>query len=566
MQICKEHERVCPNAWCVDSRLFCDGNNDCEDGFDELGCQINGAVKPANSTCDEDDFPCTSDATICYTIGMKCDGKTDCPMGEDEKNCPPCPNHMFECPNEKCIFMRWVCDGINDCDDNADELDCNVQKEQRINQSCTPDQFRCKDGTCLELTKVCDDKKDCRDGDDEDGKCSMACKEDPKICSGNCKATPKGAVCSCNQGFELINGKDCEDIDECQTMNPCSQMCTNTIGSFRCSCFDGYILGSDRTTCKALGGPKVFLFALHDQIRKFMEFPKSINLIDTENLPIADIDVNINQKKIIFTLIGDDELVEMDMETNATKVSFEGAALATKIAHDWISGNTYMVHHADDLKVQINVCNMETKKCALIHRLNYHEDVPAIRVDPINKLIFYVQLTSSSILSPTSKIIKVRLDGSDPQVIANGTRITSLAIDIDQQRVYFTETLTQSLQSIDYSGGNNKFMIAQSRMMKRPIAMALFENHAFVLKQASQKISRCKLYGNMECQEIDIMANNVRQIVIGHKSVQKMSANNCESHRCEIICIPADIGFKCLAKNGSAIEPLPLLRQMVSLN
>jgi hypothetical protein len=570
MQVCKANERACPNAWCVDSKLFCDGNEDCEDGFDELACPTNGGSKSLNSTCDEDDFACSSNPIECYTIGMKCDGKNDCPMGEDEKDCPPCPAHKFECPNEKCIFMRWVCDGVNDCGDNADELDCNNRKDLRIDQLCTKDQFKCKDGSCLELSNVCDRKKDCLDGDDEDGgengKCSTACKGDPKPCEGNCKETPKGAVCSCDEGFQLINGKNCEDIDECQTMNPCSQKCTNTNGSFRCSCFDRFILGTDRTTCKALGGPKTFLFSLHDQIRKFTEFPKSINLVDTEALPIADIDVNVNKKKIIYTLKGDDELIEMDLESDATKVSFDGAALATKIAHDWITGNTYMVHHADDLKVKINVCSMETKSCAPIRSLDYHEEVTAIRVDPISKQLFYAQLTSSSILSPVSKIIKLRLDGSDPRVIANGTTIKALAIDGDQQLVYFTETMTQSLQSIDYSGDNKKFMVTQSRMIKRPIAMALFENYAYVLKQANQMISRCKLYGDMECNEFDIMANNARQIVIGHQSVQKMGVNNCENHRCEAICIPADVGYKCLSKNGTVVEPVPMQISRVSMH
>jgi hypothetical protein len=126
------------------------------------------------------------------------------------------------------------------------------------------------------------------------------------------------------------------------------------------------MFSSDRTISKALGGPKMLFFALYDQMRKFTEFPKSINLIDTVNLPIADIDINLNGKKIVYTLEDDNELMKMDIKSNASKVSFDGVSLASKIAHEWITGNTYTVHHADGSKVKINVCKMETRRCVLI--------------------------------------------------------------------------------------------------------------------------------------------------------------------------------------------------------
>ena len=57
-------------------------------------------------------------------------------------------------------------------------------------------------------------------------------------------SSPEGvAVCQCNKGF-TGDGKQCEDVDECQeTQQPCGDqdtaICTNTIGSFVCSCKPG---------------------------------------------------------------------------------------------------------------------------------------------------------------------------------------------------------------------------------------------------------------------------------------------------------------------------------------
>ena len=39
------------------------------------------------------------------------------------------------------------------------------------------------------------------------------------------------------------------DIDECTVGRPCDQICTNDIGSFQCSCNDGYKLQSDGVNC-----------------------------------------------------------------------------------------------------------------------------------------------------------------------------------------------------------------------------------------------------------------------------------------------------------------------------
>ena len=40
------------------------------------------------------------------------------------------------------------------------------------------------------------------------------------------------------------------DVNECDRGNGgCDQNCTNTIGDFFCSCFDGYYLNNDNITC-----------------------------------------------------------------------------------------------------------------------------------------------------------------------------------------------------------------------------------------------------------------------------------------------------------------------------
>ncbi len=42
----------------------------------------------------------------------------------------------------------------------------------------------------------------------------------------------------------------CADIDECSTtINNCQQVCTNTEGSYSCSCSEGFTLATDGRNC-----------------------------------------------------------------------------------------------------------------------------------------------------------------------------------------------------------------------------------------------------------------------------------------------------------------------------
>ncbi|XP_013416830.1 fibrillin-1 [Lingula anatina] len=61
-----------------------------------------------------------------------------------------------------------------------------------------------------------------------------------------------GYQCICNIGTKMIpvNGTDCINFDECSVANGgCHQKCTDTDGSYYCSCVPGFRLGPDMHTC-----------------------------------------------------------------------------------------------------------------------------------------------------------------------------------------------------------------------------------------------------------------------------------------------------------------------------
>ena len=89
-------------------------------------------------------------------------------------------------------------------------------------------------------------------------------------CNQSCINTVGSFQCFCDVGYTLASDNvGCDgkhqlshenteimlnvffpDINECQASNGrCSQTCTNTVGSFECSCDTGYTLASDNLGC-----------------------------------------------------------------------------------------------------------------------------------------------------------------------------------------------------------------------------------------------------------------------------------------------------------------------------
>ncbi|XP_038621090.1 signal peptide, CUB and EGF-like domain-containing protein 2 isoform X3 [Tachyglossus aculeatus] len=65
-----------------------------------------------------------------------------------------------------------------------------------------------------------------------------------------CQNTSKSYKCTCKPGYRG-EGKDCEDIDECdnELNGGCVHECFNIPGNYRCTCYDGFMLAHDGHNC-----------------------------------------------------------------------------------------------------------------------------------------------------------------------------------------------------------------------------------------------------------------------------------------------------------------------------
>ncbi|KAG8182020.1 hypothetical protein JTE90_013951 [Oedothorax gibbosus] len=127
-----------------------------------------------------------------------------------------------------------TCNDIDEC--NLNLSNCS-SSEECVN---TVGSFKCLI-ICKEGYKRSDDDLYCLDINE--------CSDELNPCDQVCVNSIGSYTCECNSGYYLTIKNKCLDINECSALNPpCTHTCRNTPGSFECTCPEGYSL-HNKTSC-----------------------------------------------------------------------------------------------------------------------------------------------------------------------------------------------------------------------------------------------------------------------------------------------------------------------------
>ena len=317
----------------------------CYDRSDEDDCGFN-----LNPKCPSNLFQC-KESKSCIPGSWYCDGSVDCEDKSDEPsscNTINCNSNFYKCKNSKCIFKAYICDGKDDCGDNSDEGPEHACTRPQFR--CPHDQWLCPNVTerCINLTDVCNMKPDCPNGLDEGPICDTDLCQDHMMqagyCSHKCVQTPLGPICVCPEGETLSpeSSTKCVDLNECDPPGLCSQQCTNTKGSYYCSCGPGYYLEGDKHRCKAIN---------HTLAHLIISNRHSILISDLkerglDRVPVVVDNVvatasNMHSGTLFWSDMKLKRIMRMDRNAQPVIIISTGLDLVEGLAYDWIAKNLY---------------------------------------------------------------------------------------------------------------------------------------------------------------------------------------------------------------------------------
>ncbi|XP_078605134.1 vitellogenin receptor-like isoform X4 [Branchiostoma floridae x Branchiostoma japonicum] len=547
---CQPTEFTCANGVCVSTSWVCDGQNDCGDNSDERSCE-GGDV----STCQGGEFSCASG--VCIPDQWTCDGDADCSNGEDEEGCgvTTCGVGEFSCGTHVCIPARWRCDGDNDCGNMSDEQDCvhqatatppAPQTTMAAWGECGPLEYQCLTRECIPLSQVCDGTTDCADASDEGGLCASVC-QDNGGCTGTCRATPGGRVCSCHPGFKLLeDGTTCADIDECASPGQCSHFCTNDKGTYYCTCAEGYRLNPDHRTCRATGGPAKLLFSTGYEIRAINLNSRQYESVVVDSAGhMVGIEYNLNTQEIYWTDATLGTINRLSLTTGNWSMFVDGLESPDGLAVDWVGYNLYWTDAGTNM---VGVCSLPSCQHRAI-LLQHNIDKPrAIALNMAERTLYWSEWGAEP------KIERADMDSGNRKLIVATGLIWPNALVVDDilKRLYFADARLDKIEYCDYEGKNR---VTLPTTVKHPFGLAMFEDLMYWTDWHREAVESANRLTGEDTVKIKEGLHRPSGIMVMHPALRKSAPNPCSSAPCSHMCLLKPGGFSCLCPKGYEFIP-----------
>ncbi|XP_003384557.1 PREDICTED: mucin-like protein [Amphimedon queenslandica] len=227
-------------------------------------CTYDGVVDATNTTivlpceCPEDVWEgqyCEIDVDGCeFTLCFDDVECSDNPAPMAGASCGPCPQG-FSGDGTKCNDVDECVNGTNLCEQRC------VNTEGSYHCECWDGYRRINDSHCEDINE-CAGYNDCHQFcNNTIGSYFCSCREgfhletDNETCAANVNCPPstvipRGVYCAwinnaivfyCGKGYTYNSSRsECQDTNECLLNGACEQICNNTIGSFSCSCREGF--------------------------------------------------------------------------------------------------------------------------------------------------------------------------------------------------------------------------------------------------------------------------------------------------------------------------------------
>lgn len=346
--------------------------------------------------------------------------------------------------------------------------------------------------------------------------------------------------------FDVIN-QPTDDTNPCKRFAGCEQLCFsfpqdlepgNRI-NYKCDCATGEI-ASDGKHCKFVD--EYLVFSTRTEIRAISLDPKETNVPFSPigNLTnVVGIDFDYKDQKLFMTQIRPWARIAWMSSTpgphpQITNLLNKGIN-PEGIAYDWTQKKVYW---SDSSNHSIYAMNLDGTNLVMIARV---ERPRAIVIDPCNGTLFF---TDWGKFGTAGKIIRTTMAGSLRKIIIdkNLAQPSGLAIDYDDQMLYWTDAVREKIERSDLNGQNRQVLVSATIY---PFSITVFGNYIYWTDLQLRGVYRAEKHtGANMIEMVKRLEDSPRDIQIYSPKRQLCTVNACliNNGGCAQSCHPGPNG------------------------
>lgn len=378
-------------------------------------------------------------------------------------------------------------------------------------------------------------------------------------CKYQCRPSLTGGVCYCAEGHALAHDNTtCVDLNECNEWGYCDQLCTNTEGSYMCSCAAGYSLNvNNNKRCVAGDAKNLELIFAHDKAIVRMGNHGANARIFVNATSASGISYHYARNALYWSDIKTRKVQSVPLNEfkgaiNPVDLTLPGTWSPVALAVDWVGDKIYV---ADSVGQKIDVFELSGNWHAVV--LGSVLTSPSdIALDPTSGLMF---------VADGGQVLRASMDGTHPKSIVSEAayKASGVAVDIIAKRVFWCDSLLDYIETVNYEG-EQRVMIVRGQQVPSPARLALFENRIVWTDATKQGIMSVDKFDGPSSIEVIYKAKDIRDpkaIVAIHPLAQPKVSNPCGAtnggcnHMCIVTAVKgAGLGYRCACHTGYQLQ------------
>ncbi|CAB4007043.1 low-density lipo receptor-related 4 isoform X1 [Paramuricea clavata] len=355
----------------------------------------------------------------------------------------------------------------------------------------------------------------------------------------------------------MNDSKTCKDINECDTIGKCSQVCTNTEGSYKCSCKSGYVLSPNGRNCIPTSGKKKekLLIAVGLDVRSIEHDGSRMKCVVKKNIKNVVAVAVHHKKNIIFwadAYIGEIFSSILGHKNISAKIVQVATGSSLKdLAIDWITEKLYWLTTTSQVST-IHVAEFNGSNKKTVYTVK--EDIHSIAVDPLGGYLYWTNLNAR-------KISRAYMNGEHKEDIITTSLLspTGLTIDYPNNKLFWLDSKTHYIESSDLDGNNRRRIEVYD--LRFPFDIAVFGDNIYWSDSNLKTVSSANKFTGKN-KTVLINSENIASFVpkgisIHHFLSQPAPGDNpCTNNGgCSHLCLLIPNGFQCACPETGDLLP-----------